>query len=227
MLLWNAAKLAGKLSGNGDGLIYDFSAKDLHFALRDPTKEKPIEIIHPDAGKALQVFIDQQFFDDFVAELKARKREESLRAFLFLFPEFDSVRNQLTSAHLKMLMPEIYDEHGGEKKIDVILNSEWKDYTAILEDPFKSQGFIKITKKGLKTMTTVPIRLLLETSEDEWEQIREGILQLKLDADLQVINEVVELKPDIGIKKLILVYNDEEMGTEQDAVKALVNLMIS
>ena len=38
---------------------------------------------------------------------------------------------------------------------------------------------------------------------------------------------VIEYKPDIGIRKLILVADEEEKGTEQDAVKALVNLMLS
>ena len=111
-------------------------------------------------------------------------------------------------------MPELIEEFGEDKKLDVILSSGWKDYSDILEDPFKVQGFIKISKKGLKTMTTVPLQLLLEAADGEWKQIREGMIQLKADVDFHVKNGVLEYKPDVGIKKLLLVDENEEKTTE-------------
>jgi len=110
--------------------------------------------------------------------------------------------------------------------LDVIFNSPWKNYDDILAEPFKSQGFIKIGKKGLKTMITMAIQIMIE-SGDDWNLLREGIITLKADADINAKKGNLELKPDIGIKKLVLVSEDEEKETEQDAVKALVNLMLS
>lgn len=67
-----------------------------------------------------------------------------------------------------MIMPEVLEKYDKNLYIDVLLNSPWKDYNEILEEPFKSQGFIKITKKGLKIMTTFPFALLLGDN-DKWE----------------------------------------------------------
>lgn len=73
----------------------------------------------------------------------------------------------------------------------------------------------------------MPLQILLEAGPTGQTKIREGIITLKADIDMTVKNGVVDYKPDVGIKKLVLVADDEEKGTEQDAVKALVNLMIS
>lgn len=111
-------------------------------------------------------------------------------------------------------MTDVFEEYGDDKKLDVILNSPWKDYTDILEEEFKSQGFIKISKKGLKTMTTVPLLLQLQAG-DEWKQIREGIISVKADIDFNIKKDgKLEYKPDIGIKKLIFVADEEEKVTE-------------
>lgn len=133
-----------------------------------------------------------------------------MREFLFLFPELDDIRKEMSSAHLKMLMPDVFDEFGAEALLDVIFTNEWKDYNDILEDPFKVLGFIKIAKKGLKTMTTLPLKLMIQGEKDDWKQIREGMITLKADVDISVKKDVVEYKPDVGIKKLVFVADDEE-----------------
>lgn len=72
-------------------------------------------------------------------------------------------------------MPDVIEQFGSEALLDVVFASEWKDFDEILEEPFKSQGFLKITKKGLKSMTTVPLAVQL-TKDGQWESIREGLL---------------------------------------------------
>lgn len=50
---------------------------------------------------------------------------------------------------------------------------------------------------------------------------------MKADVDFSVKDSVFEFKPDIGIKRIILVDEEEEKPIESDAIKAIVNLLLS
>lgn len=50
---------------------------------------------------------------------------------------------------------------------------------------------------------------------------------MKADVDFLVQGSNVEFRPDIGIRRLILVGDEEEKPTESDAIKAIVNLLLS
>lgn len=148
---------------------------------------------------------------------------------LFLFPDLDDIRSQLISIQIKMLMPEIIDQYGGFAKLDLRINTPWQDYDGIVEEPIKEQNFMKITDKGIKSILTFPVQILLEEDIDDvplWRMIREGTLKFKLDFDLSANADSVVFRPDMGIKKLILVYENEEKETESDAIKALFNLIL-
>ena len=78
-------------------------------------------------------------------------------------------------------MPEVVEKYGKKKQIDVILNSPWKDYGDILDEPIKNTNYIKIFKKGIKSLFTMPIELKIETKNNKFKKISEGFLVLKLD----------------------------------------------
>ena len=50
---------------------------------------------------------------------------------------------------------------------------------------------------------------------------------MKIDFDLLVKDGNAQLKPEIGIKRLLLVSDLEEKATEGDAIKALTNVILS
>lgn len=81
---------------------------------------------------------------------------------MYLFPEFDNIRNQMIAIQIKMLMPEVVEHYGGFTNLNIMLNTPWIDYEGIAEEPVKNLGFIKITKKGIKSLITMPLQILLE-----------------------------------------------------------------
>ena len=75
-------------------------------------------------------------------------------------------------------MPDIIEQYGGFGKLDVRLNTPWINYEEydeeVVEDLVKDINFIRIAKKGIKSILTMPLELLIEEDKDlipEWRVI--------------------------------------------------------
>ena len=73
-------------------------------------------------------------------------------------------------------MPELIVDHGMDKNIDFIFDTPYKSFSGIVEEEIPYVQIFKITQKGVKLLLTIPMEIKVESSENEWEMIREGTL---------------------------------------------------
>lgn len=121
-----------------------------------PQKPGPLKV-NDGSLQYLDVIIDQQFLNDFVAEVISRQTPFGLRHFLSSFKDMDNIVEHMTMAKFLVNMPDLVAEVGADKKVDIVLNTKWD---------FPSRGpqgnFIKIRNDGLTIMQTATLDLMVE-----------------------------------------------------------------
>lgn len=73
------------------------------------------------------ISLTDRIFDDFIKEFNKRRKFLDMRKFLGLFPDFDSFIPMLKMETLDLLMPELVEEYGKDRLINIFLNPAEED----------------------------------------------------------------------------------------------------
>lgn len=107
-------------------MFLDFSSRDLHLAttksdakeIYDKTKMSP---------RYVGYSLSEKVVDDFIQEFLKRRKLLDMRKFMNLFPEFDTYTDYLTMEKMELLFPDVAEEFGLDKLVDIVFNPKEED----------------------------------------------------------------------------------------------------
>jgi hypothetical protein len=210
-----------------------------------PTPKKKLELlkeIHSEfteAGededpKFLQLIMDENMINTFILDFVLVERAFSLRSFLKTDPRFAEMLQQLTTSNLALLLPDVGEEFGPDRAIDLYFSLSHSLIEQKVSDP-KPSGFQVDRNGNFRFVFNFSMTVLVEKKgfRGEWEEARSMFVSLVAKGKVSTNEEIegermLRLAPKMVEIADIKIYNaaDESMVVEEMMIKSGFNVQI-
>lgn len=180
--------------------------------------------------------MSDKIIDDLLKEFYLRRREINVVELMSLFPDFDDIIPQMKLEKLKLLLPDVHDQYGGDKAISVRLNPASSSNDEEAPNFLKKSNKFVFKKDAVELSIAMAFELLVENENKEWDVIRTGYMSVgggaTIKRDPKSKSTFIITKPNAGFKKFQMFdpsiedEEEREMVNEAGAIFGLVNLMV-
>lgn len=207
------------------GLLTDKQKK-----LLKPLKSKQDREKNSEGDNAMfQFAVDDNFFNSFAALFTSIDQSYSARQIMKSNPKSAVILNQLHTTTVKPMLPQLAEEYGENKKLDIMLSPSHSLFLDAF--PNSKMSGMYIDKNGnLKLMINVVMNLTVEKTPGNQEVVRNAYLTLVFKMKIKKNDG----KPDqrklifhprsLEISQLKVMKGDEEMTSEQMMLQSIINL---
>jgi len=179
----------------------------------------------------VQGIIDENFVNSFLIGLSSVEKMYSLREKLDADPRAQIVKQLLTTTTLGLLLPNIKEEYGEGKMVDIIGTLSTSFVGDKIEE-HKPAG-ISINEKGLmNAWISFGIQIIVEKTIGQWEDARTIVATVQAKIQNSITepmpgNETLEMKlKSIDFPVLKVFKGDEEQHLEQMVLQSLLNVQV-
>ena len=158
-------------------------------------------------GHAFSIIIDENAINGFILDFVLIEKSFSFREYLSMDPKYQGAVAQMTTNNIGMMLPQLLEEFGADKNVDVMFSLSH----ALIADKLEGQkatGF-QIDKNGnFRIILNISVQLLVEKFKNKgmFEEARSIYLSLTAKGKL-VVKEISETE-----KMLVIIPKNAEVG---------------
>jgi len=237
VFLFYGSQFASNLHFDEKYCTFDFNLE--YFGLLKKSQIKLLKTIEGTFGPELneqgdqamfQLYVDDNFFNAFASVITTIDKMFSVREIFGSYPQAISVLKMLTTDNLGQIFPDIVEEHGKGKSLDVVMSPSHDLFVDGFPDA-KPSGVYMDKNGNFKAQLNVPLQINIQTF-NSWEPIRfmyaTIVAKGKITTTEMSTGKVFNLQPKaITISQLAVKDGKgEEMELEQMLIQSMVNLQL-
>jgi len=238
VFIFYVAQFASRVDITDKYIEADFTLE--HLGLLKKSQLKLLKQIEGDFGPSTnakgeeafwQMYVDDNAFNSFASMVTTIEKMFSVRTIFKGYPQVMSAIKMLTTSNIGQVFPDIVEEYGSGKNVDIIFSPSHALFVDGVPDA-KPSGVYMDKNGNVKFQANVPLQMNVEQSGGRWEPIRnifvsflfQGKISTQDGPNGQTFNLQVKT---IKISQILIKNHEgEEMDLEQMLIQSMVNLQL-
>lgn len=236
VFMFYSAQFASNVEFSEKFVQMDFSLE--HFGLLKKNQLRLLKTIEStfdretnerDEEALIQLYLDDNLFNSFSAVFTTVDKMFSLRDIFKTYPNAVQFMSMMTTTTLGTVFPDIVEEYGKDKKLDIVLSPSHDLFLDGVPDA-KPTGVYMDKNGNWKIQFNLPFQVNIETFGN-WEPIRNVYVTLvakaKLTTNSTESGKVLNFSPKaVTITQLVIKKGEEEMSMEQMLIESMLNIQL-